>query len=97
MQTRTEPAQELRVSYSNLYNVLLRVLVNAGFAPGRAELCARLFADASRDGVATHGLNRFPRFMEMVRLGVVDIHASPERVASSGALSVGTGDGDRAT
>ena len=62
------------------------VLLKAGFAPGRAELCARLFADASRDGVATHGLNRFPRFMEMVRLGVVDIHARPVRVASSGPL-----------
>jgi 3-dehydro-L-gulonate 2-dehydrogenase len=86
VQTRTEPAQELRISYGDLYNVLLRVLVNAGFAQGRAELCARLFADASRDGVATHGLNRFPRFMEMIRLGVVDIDASPARVASSGAL-----------
>ena len=40
VQTRTEPAQELRVSYGDLYNVLLRVLVGAGFAPGRAELCA---------------------------------------------------------
>ena len=86
MQTRTESAQEVRVSYEDLQDVLRRALIKVGFAPGRAELCARLFADASRDGVATHGLNRFPRFMEMVTLGVVDVNASPVRVASSGAL-----------
>ena len=57
-----------------------------GFARSRADLCARLFADASRDGVASHGLNRFPRFVAMVRHGVVDVDASPVRVASSGAL-----------
>jgi len=34
---------------------------------GRAELCARLFADSSRDGVYSHGLNRFPRFVEMIK------------------------------
>ncbi len=86
MQTRTESAQDVRVSYEDLQGVLRRALIKVGFAPSRAELCARLFADASRDGVATHGLNRFPRFMEMVRLGVVDINASPVRVGSSGAL-----------
>jgi 3-dehydro-L-gulonate 2-dehydrogenase len=62
------------------------VLVRTGFAPRRAHLCARLFADASRDGVASHGLNRFPRFLEMIALGVIDIHAAPERVAGGGAM-----------
>ena len=52
----------------------------------RASLCAQLFAEASRDGVASHGLNRFPRFMRMVARGLVDIHASPERVAAAGAF-----------
>jgi 3-dehydro-L-gulonate 2-dehydrogenase len=86
VQTRSEPAQELRVRYETLHDVLRRALIKAGFAPARADLCARLFADASRDGVATHGLNRFPRFMEMVRIGVVDVNASPVRLAGSGGL-----------
>ena len=86
MQTKTEPAHDVRVSYDDLYGVFRRALVKVGFTEPRAELCARLFADASRDGVATHGLNRFPRFMEMIRLGVVDVHASPVRIASAGAL-----------
>lgn len=66
--------------------MLVRVLIRAGFEPERAELCGRLFADASRDGVASHGLNRLPRFIEMIRSGVVDVHARPERVASHGVL-----------
>jgi 3-dehydro-L-gulonate 2-dehydrogenase len=49
-------------------------------------LCARLFADASRDGVPSHGLNLFPRFVRMIRSGVVDIQARPVRVAAHGAL-----------
>jgi 3-dehydro-L-gulonate 2-dehydrogenase len=76
----------LRVSYKELHGTLTRVLENSGFERGRAELCARLFADASRDGVASHGLNRFPRFMETIRIGVVDIHARPFRTAHAGAL-----------
>jgi 3-dehydro-L-gulonate 2-dehydrogenase len=67
-------------------DVLRGVLLRAAFAPDRADLCARLFADASRDGVASHGLNRFPRFMEMIHLGVIDVAATPVRVSSAGAL-----------
>src|SRR5688572_20655262 len=76
----------MKVTYDQLYDQLLRVLRKVGFAPTRAELCARLFAGTSRDGVYSHGLNRFPRFMEQVKQGVVDIHAEPVRVAQRGAI-----------
>jgi 3-dehydro-L-gulonate 2-dehydrogenase len=75
-----------RVPYRELTEVLRRVLVRAGFTHDRAELCARLFADASRDGVASHGLNRFPRFMDMIRIGVIDVAGTPVRVSTAGAL-----------
>jgi 3-dehydro-L-gulonate 2-dehydrogenase len=76
----------MRVAYEELYRTLLKVLLKEGFETKRAELCARLFADASRDGVASHGLNRFPRFIGTIRSGLVDIHARPELVESRGAL-----------
>jgi 3-dehydro-L-gulonate 2-dehydrogenase len=76
----------MRVRYQELHDVLLRALSRAGFEPDRAQLCATLFADASRDGVASHGLNRFPRFIEMIRVGIIDVHAQPERVAGIGGL-----------
>ena len=75
----------MRVPYTELHETLQRVLEREGFEPGRADLCARLFADANRDGVPSHGLNRFPRFIRTIRNGVVKIHARPIRVSSYGA------------
>ena len=76
----------MRVPFDELHDTLHRALVAAGMAAGRADLSARLFAEASRDGVATHGLNRFPRFMRMVNRGVVDVRARPHLVTAHGAV-----------
>lgn len=76
----------MRVPYEELYGVFLRVLAQAGLETDRAALCARLFADASRDGVASHGLNRFPRFIRTVQRGTVDVRARPELGAAKGGL-----------
>ena len=76
----------LRVPFDDLYAALYRAMLALGLADERASLCARLFAETTRDGVYTHGLNRFPRFSAMVKNGSVDVHASPVRVAAFGAL-----------
>ena len=76
----------LRVAYQDLYKVLLRVLLKLGFKRDRAERCATLFAETSRDGVYSHGLNWFPRFVEMIHRGVVAIHAEPECTDRFGGL-----------
>jgi len=55
-------------------------------AEPRADLCARLFVEASADGVASHGLNRFPRFLRMIDNGAVDVAAEPALVQALGAL-----------
>jgi 3-dehydro-L-gulonate 2-dehydrogenase len=75
-----------RVPYDELRDTLDRILRALGFDHEDAALCARLFADASRDGVPSHGVNRFPRFVQMVRDGVVDPRARPAAVASHGAV-----------
>ncbi len=77
---------QLRVSYSDLFDTLRGVLVKLGFEPPRADLCARLFADTTRDGIYSHGLNRFPRFVRSIRDGRVDPSATPVLVASRGSL-----------
>src|SRR5277367_3146773 len=61
-----------RVPYQEVRDVLARALVKLGFAPERAELCAQLFADTSRDGVYSHGLDRFPRFVRGIRHGSLE-------------------------
>jgi 3-dehydro-L-gulonate 2-dehydrogenase len=85
----------LRVPYTDLYHALLRATQHLGLQGERAALCARLFAETTRDGVYTHGLNRFPRFAEMVANGCVDVRAEPTRVAGpeAAALAIERWDG----
>ena len=65
---------------------MTEILEDQGFRAPKAAECAGFFAEASRDGVQSHGLNRFPRFIRNIRDGLVDPAAEPRRVASSGAL-----------
>jgi 3-dehydro-L-gulonate 2-dehydrogenase len=76
----------MRVPFDEVLATLRKVLVGLGFAQNRAELCARLFTETTRDGVYSHGLNRFPLFVRMVKSGVVVVNAEPHLVAASGAL-----------
>lgn len=76
----------MRVPYSQLVQTLERVLLKGGFERDRAARCAALFAQSSRDGVYSHGLNRFPLFIAMVRSGVVDLQAEPALVSASGPI-----------
>jgi 3-dehydro-L-gulonate 2-dehydrogenase len=76
----------LRVPYNELYETLTKAMERLGLAEERAALCARLFAETTRDGVYTHGLNRFPRFAATVGNGSVDVHAEAARTAGVGSL-----------
>lgn len=76
----------LRISFDDLYAALRRAMLRLGLSENRASLSARLFAETTRDGVYTHGLNRFPRFAAMVQNGCIDVNAEPARTAAFGAI-----------
>jgi 3-dehydro-L-gulonate 2-dehydrogenase len=76
----------IRIPYDDLHTVLRLALERTGMEAERASHCARLFADTSLDGVATHGIARFPRFMRMIRNGSIDVHARPVRIDALGAI-----------
>ena len=61
-------------------------MLRLGLTPDRAQLCAQLFAETTRDGVYSHGLNRFPRFRAMVENGSIDVHVTPTLSAAFGAI-----------
>lgn len=61
----------MRVAYSEVIQSLEKILLKNGFTEDRAKLCAFLFAQASLDGVSSHGLDRFPVFLEMIRKKLV--------------------------
>lgn len=63
-----------------------RVLLKLNFAEDKADACARIFAENSRDGVYTHGLNRFPVFVQYVQEGLIIPAAVPMLTDSMGAI-----------
>ena len=67
----------MRVPFEQLKAEFLRVLLKNGFNADKAEQCATIFAQNSRDGVYSHGLNRFPGFIEYIHEGVVKPNAEP--------------------
>jgi len=76
----------MRVPFETLKSEFKRVLLGLGFAEEKAEQCAATFAENSRDGVYTHGLNRFPTFVEFVKEGLVKPGAEPAKESAFGSL-----------
>jgi 3-dehydro-L-gulonate 2-dehydrogenase len=76
----------IRIPFEEVQEKLTAVLRGLGLAEGRADKCARLFAETTCDGVYTHGINRFSRFVAMVHNGSIDVNAEPVVVAKFGAL-----------
>jgi 3-dehydro-L-gulonate 2-dehydrogenase len=75
-----------RIPFEEVQHQLAAVLGKLGFAASRADASARLFAEATCDGVYTHGINRFPRYVTTIRNGSVVVDAEPKCVAALGAL-----------
>ncbi len=75
-----------RIPYEQMVAEFQRVLTATGVPAADAGKLARVFADNSRDGVPSHGLNRFPGFIRGVRDGGVDIGARATPVAALGAM-----------
>lgn len=63
-----------------------RILLKHEFTPAKAVACARIFTDSSVDGIYTHGVNRFPRFVQYIRDGYVNPNAEPSLKNSSGSV-----------
>ncbi len=76
----------IRIAYEEEWRLLARILESRGFSPGRASDCARLFAETDLDGVHSHGIARFPRFLEYIDAGYVVPGASPVPVYASGCV-----------
>jgi 3-dehydro-L-gulonate 2-dehydrogenase len=67
-------------------DLLGKILLREGFSSGKAALIAGVHTRSSCDGVASHGLNRFPLFIEYVRTGLVDPAAEPACINRSGFM-----------
>ena len=75
----------MRITFEEMQAQLVRVLRNYSFSEHKAQLCAKLFAENSLDGVHSHGLNRFPTFIQYIQKGYVKVEAEAILEESFGA------------
>lgn len=76
----------MRVFYEEMKEKLQSILVKYGFDEKRAEESAKNFADSSLDGVYSHGYQRFPRVIDYIQKGYIDVNAVPEKITGFGAV-----------
>ncbi len=71
-----------------MHNEFVRILKKHGFTDERADLSPgkRLFAEASLDGVNSHGINRFPLFIDYIQRGIVQVGSEPELIEQIGSF-----------
>lgn len=74
----------LRIPFGEVVTELTRVLEGLGFTNARAWRSATLFAETHQDGVVSHGLNRFPRFVRQIKAGIVRPDREPVPVNELG-------------
>ena len=76
----------MRIPFNELKAEFKRVLIKENFPEIKAELCATIFAQNSRDGVYSHGLNRFPSFVKQIKEGLIDANSEPEKINQFGLI-----------
>jgi 3-dehydro-L-gulonate 2-dehydrogenase len=76
----------MRIHYQTLLQTFHALLEKHGMSAPNAPLCAKLFADATLDGVPSHGVNRFAPFIASIRDGQVLPNATPSRDSAFAAL-----------
>jgi 3-dehydro-L-gulonate 2-dehydrogenase len=78
--------EPIRLQRTEIEPVLESALHRCGFGADQARRCARMFTEASLDGVYSHGLNRFPGFLRAVQDGFVRPEQTPSLVRSAGSF-----------
>jgi 3-dehydro-L-gulonate 2-dehydrogenase len=81
-----EAEQNIRIPSIKMKSEFFRILLNLGFSELKAEKCAEIFTLNSLEGVYSHGVNRFPRFVKTIREGYIKPDAVPSLIHRIGSL-----------
>jgi 3-dehydro-L-gulonate 2-dehydrogenase len=74
------------VPFENMKSEFVRILINLDFTHIKADRCAEIFTLNSLEGVYSHGVNRFPRFVDNIKKGYVKPNSEPSVVKCIGSL-----------
>lgn len=78
--------ESVKVSFDEMQKEFKRILVKHNFAEDKADTCARIFVTNSLEGIYSHGVYRFPRFVNYIQKGFVIPDAEPEKISGIGAI-----------
>ena len=67
----------MKVTFEQLKAAFNRVLISRGVDSETADACAEMFARTTESGVYSHGVNRFPRFIQQLENGDIIPDAQP--------------------
>jgi len=82
----TENSLTIRIPSDNMKSEFSRILLLNGFSEEKAAKCAEIFMLNSLEGVYSHGVNRFYRFVKNVREGFIKPDAVPSLSHRFGAV-----------
>jgi 3-dehydro-L-gulonate 2-dehydrogenase len=80
-----------RITFEDMKATIKSAFLNAGMPEEKADICAQVHTESSRDGVYSHGLNRVERFVDYVLKGWVDVNAEPGLQNNLGSLEIYNG------
>lgn len=80
------PIETINVLPGEMQECFMGILRQLGFTEEKAAQCAAIFTSNSVDGVYTHGVNRFPRFVKYVKEGLVKADAVPSLQSGFGGI-----------
>ena len=76
----------IRVKFGEMKEEFKRILIKKGCNEETANKVAELYTKTSCDGIYSHGVNRFPRTIEYVEKGYIDMNAVPTVEMKGGAI-----------
>ena len=76
----------IKIAYDEMCTIFQELLLKNGFASGDAKILADIFTTNSLEGVYTHGVNRFSRFIQYIQKGWIKPNAIPLLINKMGGI-----------
>ena len=76
----------MKLSFIELKELFKDKLLKYNFTSDNAEILSEIFTDNTFAGVESHGINRFPEFIQCVAKGFVKVNARPTKINSFGTF-----------
>lgn len=80
-----------RISFEEMQATIKSAYIIAGMTEDKADTCARIQTESSRDGVYSHGLNLVERVVSYLSSGLIIADAEPSLEANLGVMEIYNG------